>query len=184
MQGFVNFADDIGVALAFLIPMICYLAGTGFVFAAGWGMWQLSKHGHGHHASWLASHPWTPFVTLFVGAALLSYDRMLNLAEGTIGSAQTAAMSDSLTSYTPPNVDPSTLMGNSPEQTVLNVINVFEYFFVTYGALIVLMGIFALKHVSEGRRRHGPSLAIVQIAFGLGVMNIDTIAPAVMAYFA
>jgi len=171
MQGFVNFADDIGVALAFLIPMICYLAGTGFVLAAGWGMWQLSKHGHGYH------------VTLFVGAALLSYDRMLNLAEGTIGSAQTAAMSDSLTSYTPPNVDPNTLMGNSPEQTVLNVINVFEYFFVTYGALIVLMGIFALKHVCEGRRRHGPSLAIVQIAFGLGVMNIDSIAPAVMAYF-
>jgi hypothetical protein len=109
---------------------------------------------------------------------------MLNLAEATIGSAQTASMSDGLTSYTPPTVNPASLVGNSPEQTILNVINVFEYFFVCYGALIVLGGILALKYVSEGRRRHGPSLAIVQIVFGLAVMNIDTIAPTIMGYFA
>jgi hypothetical protein len=179
MQGFVNFADDIGTAIAFLIPTICYLAGSGFVLAAGWGFMQLSRGAHGR----LASHPWMPFVTLFVGAALLSYDRMLNLAEGTIGSAQTASISDNLTAYTPPTINPSTLTGNSPEQTVLNVINVFEYFFVCYGALIVLGGIFGLKHVSEGRRRHGPSLAIVQIVFGLAVMNIDTIATTIVGYF-
>jgi hypothetical protein len=180
MQGFVNFADDIGVAISILIPTICYLVGVSFIMAAGWGFMQLSKGAHGR----IASHPWMPFVTLFIGAALLSYDRMLNLAEATIGSAQTASMSDGLTSYTPPTVNPASLVGNSPEQTILNVINVFEYFFVCYGALIVLGGILALKYVSEGRRRHGPSLAIVQIVFGLAVMNIDTIAPTIMGYFA
>jgi hypothetical protein len=181
MQGFVNFADDIGVAISVIIPAICYLAGTGFILAAGWGMWQLSHGGYSHRR--LMARPWTPFVTLFIGAALLSYDRILNLGEATLGSAQQASMAAGMTSYTPPTVDPGTLTGTSPEQTVLNVINVFDYFFMSYGALIVLMGILALHHVSEGRRRHGPSLALVQIVFGFGVMNIDTIAPFVMSYF-
>jgi hypothetical protein len=179
MQGFVNFADDIGVAISVILPAICYLVGFGFILAAGWGMWQLSRGGHGR----LAARPWTPFVTLFIGAALLSYDRMLNLGEATLGSSQQASMAATMTSYTPPTVDPSTLTGNSPEQTVLNIIAAFDYFFMSYGALIVLMGILALHHVSEGRRRHGPSLPIVQIVFGFGVMNIDTIAPFVMSYF-
>src|ERR1700730_17970939 len=132
MQGFVNFADDIGVAISFLIPTICYLVGFSFIMAAGWGFMQLSKGATGR----LAFHPWTPFVTLLIGAAIISYDRMLNLAGGTIGSTQTAALSDNLTAYTPPPTDPNTLMGSSPEQTVLNVINVFEYFSMSYGALI------------------------------------------------
>ena len=93
-------------------------------------------------------------------------------------------MADGMTSYTPPTVNPSSLVGTSPEQTILNVINVFQYFFESYGALVVLMGILALHHVSEGRRRHGPLLPTIQIVFGFGVMNINTIAPFVMSYFA
>ena len=178
MQVFVNFADDIATAISFLIPAICYICGASFMIAAGWGFMQLSKGG-----GLIAARPWIPFVALTVGAALLSYDRMLNLGEGTMGSSQTAALSDSLTAYTPPTVNPGSLVGNSPGQTVLNVINVFLYFFVSYGALIVLFGIFGLKHIAEGRRRHGPSLALVQIVFGFMVMNIDTLAPIIMGYF-
>lgn len=177
MQGFVNFADDIGTAIAFLLPAFCYLGGVSFILGAIWGFWQLPKGGH--HAA----RPWVPFVTLFIGAALLSYDRIVNLAEATIGGGHTASMSDSLTAYTPPTVNPGTLAGTSPEQTVLNVINVFQYFFMCYGALIVMFGIVGLKHISEGKRRHGPSLAVIQIVFGLAVMNVDEIAPIIMSYF-
>lgn len=180
MQGFVNFADDIGQAISVIIPALCYIIGLGFMLAAGCGMWQLSRGRHGG----LAARPWVPFVTLFISAALLTFDRMLNLGEATLGSSQQASMADGMTSYTPPTVNPSSLVGTSPEQTILNVINVFQYFFESYGALIVLMGILALHHVSEGRRRHGPLLPTIQIVFGFGVMNINTIAPFVMSYFA
>jgi hypothetical protein len=179
MQGFVNFADDVGQAISVVIPAICYLLGISFLIAAGWGCMQLSKGGNG---SWV-SRPWMPLVTLLIGSALLTFDRMLNLGEATLGSTQTASISDGLTSYTPPAIDSSGLMGNSPEQTIVNIIDAFDYFFINYGAWIILTGILALKHVSEGRRNHGPSLPVVQIIFGFGVMNINTIAPYVMSYF-
>jgi hypothetical protein len=179
MQGFVNFADDIGSAISVILPALCYLVGFSFMIGAGWGFWQLSSGRH----SRLAARPWMPFATLFIAAALLSFDRMLNLGEGTVGSSQQASMADGMTSYTPPTVPSTGLMGSSPEQTILNVIAAFEYFFVSYGALIVFAGILALHHVSEGKRRHGPMLPMIQIVFGLGVMNIDTIAPFIMSYF-
>lgn len=179
MQGFVNFADDIGQAITVIIPFLCYIIGWSFMIGAGWGMWHLSSGRH----SRLAARPWMPFVTLFVGAALLTFDRMLNLGEGTLGSSQTASLADGMTSYTDPTVTTSTLAGSSPEATVLNVISMFEYFFVAYGALIVLAGILALHHVSEGRRQHGPLLPAIQILFGFCVMNIETIAPYIMSYF-
>jgi len=73
-------------------------------------------------------------------------------------------------------VDTSALMGATPEATLLNIINVFIYFFRSYGALIVLLGIFSLKAVTEGRKRGGTGTSII--------MNVDTIAAAVMQYFA
>lgn len=179
MQGFVNFADDVGQAISVIIPALCYIIGLSFILAAGWGFWHLTSGRHGR----LSARPWMPFVSLFIGAALLTFDRMLNLGEATLGSSQQASMADGMTSYTPPTVNPGSLVGTSPEQTILNVINVFQYFFVSYGALIVLAGILALHHVSEGKRRHGPLLPVIQIVFGLGVMNINTIAPFVMSYF-
>jgi hypothetical protein len=179
MQGFVNFADDIGQAISMILPMVCYLAGWSFLIVAGWGFWQLASGRNGK----LSARPWMPFVTLFIGAALLTFDRMLNLGEATLGSTQTASMADGMTSYTPPTVSSSGLVGSSPEQTILNVIALFEYFFKSYGALLVLGGMLALHHVNEGKRRHGPLLPIIQMIFGFGVMNIDAIAPYVMSYF-
>ncbi len=75
-------------------------------------------------------------------------------------------------------------MGATPEATLLNIINVFIYFFRSYGALIVLLGIFSLKAVTEGRKRGGTGTSIIMSVFGFAVMNVDTIAAAVMQYFA
>ncbi len=43
---------------------------------------------------------------------------------------------------------------------------------------------FSLKAVVEGRKRGGTGTSVVMIAFGFAVMNVDTIAAAVMQYFA
>jgi len=179
MQGFINLAADIGQALAVLVPFLCYTIGGSFILGSGWGFWQMAKPG-----SWFQSRPWVPFTTLFIGATLLSFDRMLNYANNTIGGGTQTSLSQVMTSYTAPTADGSSIVGNSPEDTLTNIIYLFEYFFLSYGALMVLLGVLALKGISEGTRRHGPSLALVQIVFGLAVMNIDTIAPGIMSYFA
>lgn len=181
MQGFVNLAADIGVALAVLIPLVCYLMGGCLLIAAIHGFWQLSKPD-----SASSRHPFLPWATLFTSTALLSYDRMLTFANNSFGGGVSASLSGSLTSYTPTTVDAATMLGATPQDTLLNIIAAFEYFFQAYGALVVLFGVLGLYHLSKGNRHHHNTLAkpMVQIVFGIAVMNVQSIAPVVMGYFA
>ena len=181
MQGFVNLAADIGVALAVLIPLICYLLGGCLLIAAIYGFWQQSKPG-----SEASRHPLLPWAALFTSTTLLSYDRMLTFANNSFGGGVSPSLSGNLTTYTPTTVDAVTMMGATPEDTLLNIIAAFDYYFKSYGALVVLFGVLGLYHLAKGNRHHHHTLAkpIVQIVFGVAVMNVQTIAPAVMGYFA
>lgn len=123
-------------------------------------------------------HSWVPFATVLFAGALLTF------GNDTFGGGPKVGMTSSLTSYAAPTVDTSALMGATPEATLLNIINVFIYFFRSYGALIVLLGIFSLKAVMEGRKRGGTGTSVIMIVFGFAVMSVDTIAAAVMQYFA
>ena len=178
MQGFVNLAADFGQAIAILIPLICYLMGGGLLIASIYGFWQW------HSPSRAPRHPWMPIVALFTSAALLSYDRMLNYANNTFGGGVSTSLSSILTSYTAPTVDTAAMLGATPEDTLLNIITAFEAFFQAYGALVVLFGLIGLHHVMQGNRQHGASKPIVQMVFGIAVMNILSIATTVMGYFA
>lgn len=178
MQGFVNLAADFGYAIAVLIPLICYLMGGGLLIASIYGFWQWLNPSHS------ARHPWMPFAALFTSAALLSYDRMLNFANNTFGGGIGSSLSASLTSYTAPTLNPATMVGATPEDTLLNIISAFELFFEAYGALVVLFGLMGLYHVMQGNRQHTMGKPIVQMVFGIGVMNVLSIATTVMGYFA
>ena len=178
MQGFVNLAADFGHAIAILIPLICYLMGGGLLIASIYGFWQWLN------PSRSPRHPWMPFVALFTSALLLSYDRMLNFANNTFGGGVSTSLSSNLTSYTVPTVDTAAMLGATPEDTLLNIITAFEAFFQAYGALVVLFGVVGLHQVMQGNRQHGASKPIVQIVFGIAVMNVLSIAATVMGYFA
>ena len=178
MQGFVNFAADIGTAIAVLIPLICYLFGGGLLIASIWGFWQVLNPGSATHR-----HPWRPFAALTISTALLSFDRIVNFATASFGGGVNSALTTDLTSYTPPAVNGS-LMGATPEDTLLNIITAFEYFFEAYGALVVLFGLLSLHHVMKGTHQHGIGKPLVQIVFGIAVMNVSSIATTVMGYFA
>ena len=179
MQGFVNMAADFGTAIAVLIPLICYLFGGGLLIASIWGFWQQLNPG-----SQSNRHPWWPFASLTMSTALLSFDRMLNFATTSFGGGVSSSLSSNLTSYQPPTVN-NGFMGATPEDTLLNIINAFEYFFEAYGALVVLFGLLGLHHVMKGQHQHHHSTGrpIVQIVFGIAVMNVASIAATVMSYF-
>ncbi len=178
MQGFTNLAADFGQAIAVLIPLICYLGAGFFLLASGWGLWHLSKPG-----SFWERHPWVPFVTPLFAGILLSFDKFLNFGAATMGGGAQSSMDSSMTSYLPPTVDPSTLLGVTPEDTLLNIISMFIYFFRSYGALVVLLGVFSLKSVVEGNRKGATSLSIIMIGFGFCIMNVDSIAAAIVRTF-
>lgn len=177
MQGFINFADDIGYCISVLVPLLCYLFGGAFLLASFWGFLQLSRPGSRFEAK-----PWVPFVTLTVAATLLSFDRMVTFATNTFGGGVTASVTG-LTSYTPPTVDGTTLLGASPEETLLNIIKTFNIFFESYGALVVLLGVMALKAANDGNGRTHPRACAIMMFFGICVMNVQVIASAVMSYF-
>lgn len=176
MQGFVNLATDLGYAISVLLPVLCYLVGAGILIASLWGLFQLAR---GH----LRERMWTPFVGIFIASALFSFDKLLNAANGTVGSNHTASISG-LTSYTPTTVNPSTMMGATPQSTLLNIINTFDLFFAAYGAAIVFWSLMELHAISKGNRRNGPGRALIHFTFGVALININVIAAAVMNYFA
>jgi len=178
VQGFVNLGADFGHAISILIPLICYLMGGGLLIASIYGFWQWLNPARSPR------HPWMPFVALFTSAALLSYDRMLNFANNTFGGGVSTSLASNLTSYTAPTVDTAAMLGATPEDTLLNIIAAFEMFFQAYGALVVLFGLVGLHHVMQGNRQHGASKPIVQMVFGIAVMNVLSIATTVMGYFA
>lgn len=177
MQGFINFADDIGYCISVLVPLLCYLFGGAFLLASFWGFLQLARSGNRHEA-----RPWVPFVTLTVAATLLSFDRMVNFTTKTFGGGVTASVTR-LTSYTPPTVDGTTLLGASPGETFLNIIKTFNIFFESYGALVVLLSVMALKAANDGNGRTHPRACAIMMFFGMCVMNVQFIATNIMGYF-
>ena len=180
MQGFVNVGADIGVVIAVLIPLIGYLMGGGLLIASIYYFWQSANQGQG------SGYRGKAIAAFIIAPMLLSFPRMLDYANNTFGGGVTSS-SGPLTSYTAPQLNPSGLMGTTPEETLLNIIEAFEYFFKAYGALIVLLGLLGLYRVMQGNCRnhhHSTGVPIVQMVFGLAVMNVHSIAATVMGYFA
>ncbi|RYY15038.1 MAG: hypothetical protein EON55_07185 [Alphaproteobacteria bacterium] len=177
MQGFVNFASDIAYGLAWVIPTICYLGGGSLLLASLYGFWQMQNPG-----SQASRRPFLPFITMFVAATLLSFDRMLTFANNTFGGGVSSSVAAGLTSYTAPTLDPSNLVGGTPAQTLLSIIAAFLYFFRVYGALIVLLAVFSFYETQKGNRNQNGH-PLIQAMFGVAVMNVDTIAAAIIAYF-
>lgn len=178
MQGFVNFAASIAYALEWLVPTLCYLVGSALFILVGYGAWQCWRPG-----SWWAGRKYLIVIEGLVGSLLLTFPQFLNEANATFGSSVTSQLSAGATAYVPPVVNTATLIGDSPEQTLLNFINLFSAFFVSYGAFIVLVSIFLFRGVSRGETRHGYSLPLISFAFGIALMNIQTIAQWVISNF-
>ena len=178
MQGFINFASDIGWSISLVLPMLCYLTGSTLFLIAGYGLWQCGKPG-----SYWYTHRGMIGVDMLIGSILLSFNLFLNEANGTFGSTMTTRVSAAMTSYTPPTVTASGLIGASPEATILNMVTYFSSFFIAYGALIVFMAVGIFRAVARCERRHGFSLPIIMFTFGIALMNVQTIAQTIMGYF-
>ena len=169
MQGLVNLASQIGLIFAVLLHPACYLGALGLFLHAGWGFWRQSQPDNPYRG-----RPWVPSVSLLTCGVLASFDRFLTKANVSAGSTGVVRMSDAV-SYTP-GAATATVLGANPGETIVNTVDLFALFFQSFGAMACLIAVFAWEASVNGRSNRSRSSCGVQFAFGIALINVQTIA--------
>jgi hypothetical protein len=168
MQGLVNFASTIGDAIAVALPALCFLAACGLFLFAAWGLWQQSQP---HNP--FRGRPWLPWVSLVLCGVFASFDKFLTMANVSAGTNLAVSLT-SYTASTAPNA--SNILGNTPGDTVLNVVQLFRGFFQAFGAICIFFALMAWRAVINGHSNRSQGGCFIQFAFGTMCMNVLTIA--------
>lgn len=176
MQGLVNFAGEIGNAIAILLPTFCYLAALALFVSAGWGFWMQA-----HPFNPYRGRPWVPFVALVLSGAFASFPSILTMANNTAGTHLQVSVS-ALTSYTPPTVSGSAL-GQTPGDAVINVVKLFQGFFQAFGAMCCFFAMLRWNAVIGGRSNHSAGGCGVQFVFGIMLINVLTVSTWLVSVF-
>jgi len=179
VQGLVNLTTGIADGIAVLLPAFCYLAACSCFLFFGWTLWTWSQPHHRHHHS--LHKPWVPFVSLVLTGVFASFPSFLTRADVSAGTG----LAVSLTGYAPttPPIAPGTLVGANPQQTVTNVVTMFQHFFQAFGAACVFWSIMRWRAIVNGRAEGSPTACAVQFVFGVMCINVVSVANGVLAYF-
>jgi len=167
MQGLVNFASYLGYAMSVMLPTFCYLASLSLFMFAGWGFWMQARPENP-----LRGRPWVPWVSLVLCGAFASFDRVLTMANATAGTNLRVSVG-ALTSYAPPQS--GNVLGNTPGDAIVNVVQLFQGFFQSFGALACFFAALAWWSVVNGRSNRTQGGCLVQFVFGVMLINILTI---------
>jgi len=167
MQGLVNFASFLGWAIAVFLPALMYLAAIVLFMFAGWGFWLQARPDNPYRG-----RPWLPAVSLILSGALAAFDRILTMANASAGTNLTVSIAG-LTSYTPPSA--GNVLGNTPGDAIVNVVQLFQAFFQSFGALACFFAVLAWWSVIHGRSNRSQGGCLVQFVFGVMLINILTI---------
>ncbi|MGO9235688.1 MAG: hypothetical protein ACLP4V_17085 [Methylocella sp.] len=176
MQGLVNFTGELGYIIAVLLPTFCYIASLACFLFAGWGFWMQARPDNPFRGK-----PWIPAVSLILSGAFASFDKILNMANASAGTAVQVSIG-ALTSYTPPNAANFT-QGNTPGDTVVNVVTLFQGFFQSFGALACFFAIVAWRSVVNGQSNRSQGGCLVQFVFGVMLINILTVTQWLVSMF-
>ena len=144
MQGLVNFAAQCALIFAVLLPTFLYLSALGLFIFAVWGMWMQAQPRNP-----FAGKPWIPWVSLVLSGAFASFPTILNMVNISAGSSVTTSVVAGLSSYTTP--DTTNILGNTPGDTVLNIVTAFQGFFQ-----VVRSDVRVLRHARLARSRCRP----------------------------
>jgi hypothetical protein len=176
VQGLVNFAGEIGNAIATLLPTFCYLAALGLFMSAGWGFWTQAQSHNPYRG-----RPWVPFVALVLSGAFASFPSILTMANNTAGTNLQVSIG-ALTSYTAPTVN-GNLLGQTPGDAVVNIVTLFQGFFQAFGAMCCFFAMLTWNAVIAGRSNRSPGGCGVQFVFGIMLINVVTVATWLVAVF-
>ena len=168
MQGLVNFADQFAVILAFLLPAVCYCSAIGLFLFGAWGLWQQAGAHNPFHGK-----PWIPWVAIVLSGVCSAFDGLLTKVNVSAGSDLTVGVGGSLTSYTDSTVS-TTLLGTTPGDAFLNIVNIFSLFFECFGAFCCFAAMMAWWGTVNGRSNQSRVGCAIKFAFGVILMNPNT----------
>jgi hypothetical protein len=157
MQGLVNFTTAIADGIAVVLPAFCYLMACSCFIFFGWTLWTWAeshaRFSHPHH-----HRPWIPFVSLVLCGVFATFPNVLTMADVSAGTDLVVGLTQ-YTPTTPPNA--SSVLGATPNASVINVITLFQYFFQAFGAACVsgpsFAGAASSTAVYRDRRHRAPS---------------------------
>ena len=179
MQGLVNFTTAMADGIAVMLPAFCYLMACGCFFYFGWTLWTWSEpHSRYHHPH--QHRPWVPWISLVLSGIFATFPKLLTMANVSAGTDLVVG----LTQYaptTPPTV--ANVLGATPENSVVNVVQIFQYFFQSFGAACVFWAVVRWRNIVNGRVQGSPTSCGIQFVFGVMCINILTISQGVVAFF-
>jgi hypothetical protein len=179
MQGLVNVATTVADGISVLLPAFCYLAACMCFLYFGWTLWIWSEpHSRYHHRP--HQQPWRPWVSLVLSGIFATFPQLLTMANVSAGTDLTV----SLTQYaptTPPNA--SSVLGATPDASVINVVTLFQYFFQAFGAACVFWAIIRWRGIINGHVQGSPTSCGIQFVFGVLCINIVTVATGIVQLF-
>jgi hypothetical protein len=176
VQGLVNFAQQCALIIAVLLPTFLYCSAIGLFLFAAWGLWQQSQPQNPFRGK-----PWIPWLALLVSGACSSFPTILNKVNISGGSSVTTTVVAGLSSYTTP--DTTNILGDTPGDTVLNIVQAFQGFFQAFGAMTCFLAMLAWRASVSGRSNRPWSGCGVQFVFGVLLMNIYTISQWLVGVF-
>jgi hypothetical protein len=177
VQGLVNFASDIGQAIAVILPALCYLSAIGLFLAAGWGFWRQAQPDNPFRG-----RPWIPIVALLLSGVFASFDRFLTMADVSVGTGLQVSLVAGLTSFTPPTLA-NGILGTTPGTAVANIVQLFLGFFQAFGALMCFLAVMAWHSIVKGHSNRSQAGCGVQFAFGVALINILTVSQWLIGLF-
>ncbi len=178
MQGLIEFATDIADGISVVLPALCYAAAIFCFMFFAWTLWMWSQPHRHHHHHW--HRPWVPLVSLILCGVFASFPKFLSMTNVSMGTNTVVTLGQ----YAPPPPpNGSNLLGNSPEQTVLNVVQVFQYFFEAFGAACIFWAILRWRGIVNGHVQGSPTSCGIQFLFGACCMNVMVIATTIVGYF-
>jgi hypothetical protein len=177
MQGLVNFASALADGIAVMLPAFCYLAACACFFFGTWGLWTLAG---GAASGTRHPRPWVPFLSIVMSGLFATFPGFLTRANVSLGTDLTA----SLTSYAPSTPPVAgTILGTTPFETMVNIVDAFEYFFQMFGAACVFFAILRWRAIVSGRVEGSTLGCGVQLLFGVLLVNIVTVTQGVVGFF-
>jgi hypothetical protein len=176
VQGLVDFAQQVALILAVLLPTFLYCSAIGLFLFAGWGFWQQAQPQNPFRGK-----PWIPLLSLIMSGAFASFPAILNKVNISGGSSVTVSVVAGLTSYSAP--DTTNILGTTPGATVLNIVQAFQGFFQVFGAMTCFVAAWAWWASMAGRSNRGVASCGVQFVFGALLMNVFTLSQWLVGIF-
>lgn len=175
MLGMFTFAADVGAALAYLIPTLCFVTGTWVIFSGIMGMVKRSSKEQGFLAQGLV-----PELMIVGGLLLLNFTGLLNAGSRSFGFSANAGIGTGGTEkYSFDAQAMQAALAQGPAATLTAFLDQFHLWLFCVGALGVYTAIVRILGRARGTNNTsaGGNLAMMISSFIL--MNAETVLPVV-----